>query len=170
VIGNKLDGSSVDEDWGRNSVDDQRATSSSHSGSEVSPPSTARTILLVDDDAEFRIALADALKLEGHHVIDVATGEAALAVLEAAGKTGSRPPDLLVLDLIMPSMSGIEVLQKLRAHPHWSRLSVLVVTGANDPMLPVRLDLPVAFKPDPQAVLEAVLQQLAANGARFPST
>jgi len=60
----------------------------------------------------------------------------------------------------MPRMSGIEVLQRLRKSRRWESLPVLVVTALNDPMLPVRLDLPIAFKPDAQAVLDAIRVQL----------
>jgi hypothetical protein len=47
-------------------------------------------------------------------------------------------------------------------------LPVLVVTGVNDPMLPVRLDVPIAFKPDVEAVLAAVRQQLGGRRVTVP--
>lgn len=119
------------------------------------------TVLIVDDDDDFRDALAATIQEEGHQVTHVRTGEEALALLDDAAENRGAMPDLLVLDLMMPRVSGTEVLQKLRKMPVWSRLRVLVVTGVNDPMLPVRLDLPVAFKTDVPAVLNAVRQQLA---------
>jgi CheY-like chemotaxis protein len=54
-------------------------------------------------------------------------------------------------------MSGIEVLQRLRKSRRWASLPVLVVTAVNDQMLPVRLDVPIAFKPDVQIVLKRPL-------------
>jgi CheY-like chemotaxis protein len=125
------------------------------------------TVLVVDDDDDFRAALAETLEEEGCDVVDARTGEAALAMLDDAGKGRTRAPDLLVLDLLMPRMSGIEVLQRLRKSRRWASLPVLVVTAVNDQMLPVRLDVPVAFKPDVQVVLDAVRQQLARR--RSPS-
>ncbi len=119
------------------------------------------TVLVVDDDDDFRAALAETLEDEGCDVVDARTGEAALALLDDAAKGRARAPDLLVLDLLMPRMSGIEVLQRLRKSRRWASLPVLVVTAVNDQMLPVRLDVPIAFKPDVQAVLDAVRQQLA---------
>jgi DNA-binding response OmpR family regulator len=119
------------------------------------------TVLIVDDDDDFRAALAETLAEEGCDVVDARTGEAALALLDDAAKGRTRAPDLLVLDLLMPRMSGIEVLQRLRKSRRWASLPVLVVTAVNDQMLPVRLDVPVAFKPDVQVVLDAVRQQLA---------
>ncbi len=119
------------------------------------------TVLVVDDDDEFRAALAETLEEEGCDVVDARTGEAALALLDDAAKGRVRVSDLLVLDLLMPRMSGLEVLQRLRKSRRWASLPVLVVTAVNDQMLPVRLDVPIAFKPDVQVVLDAVRQQLA---------
>jgi CheY-like chemotaxis protein len=123
---------------------------------------TLRTVLLADDDEDYRAGLAEVLAAEGYRVVDVPSGEAALAFLDEAAKAPARAraPDLLVLDLMMPRLSGIEVLQKLRKSPRWQRLPVLVVTAANDPMLRVRLDLPIAFKPDIAVVLESVRRLL----------
>lgn len=70
------------------------------------------TVLVVDDDDDFRAALADTLEEEGWDVLDARTGEAALALMDDATKGRARAPDLLVLDLLMPRMSGIEVLQR----------------------------------------------------------
>src|ERR1044071_2375944 len=125
-----------------------------------------RTVQLADDDDDFRIALADLLADEGHQVIDVSSGEAALAALDAAARGRASAPDLLVLDLLMPKMSGIEVLQRLRKSARWAKLPVLVMTGVNDPMLRVRLDLPIAFKPDADVVLEAARHQLSFHRQR----
>jgi two-component system alkaline phosphatase synthesis response regulator PhoP len=121
----------------------------------------APTVLLADDDEDFRFVLAESLEAEGYDVVAVPNGAAALALLEDAAKGRAAPPDLLVLDLLMPKMSGLELLQRLRKSTRWATLPVLVVTAVNDPMLPVRLDVPIAFKPDIEAVVAAVRQQLA---------
>jgi two-component system cell cycle response regulator len=119
------------------------------------------TVLIVDDDNDFREALADTLKVEGYQVTDARTGKEALELLDDAVASRRALPDLLVLDLLMPTVSGVEVLQQLRETPALADLEVLIVTSANDQMLPVRLDLPVAFKTDVSAVLNAIRQQLA---------
>jgi len=124
------------------------------------------TVLVVDDDDDFRAVLADSLEEDGCGVLAADSGEAALAVLDEASQGRTRRPDLLVLDLLMPRMTGIEVLQRLRKSRRWERLPVLVVTALNDPMLPVRLDVPIAFKPDAQVVLQAIRRQLLLNGGR----
>jgi CheY-like chemotaxis protein len=115
-----------------------------------------KTVLLADDDDDFRCLLAELLTADGFRVMDVPSGEQALAFLDRATKVPGRSPDLLVLDLMMPKVSGIEVLQRLRRSARWTRLPILIVTGVNDPMLRVRLDLPIAFKPDAEVVVDAV--------------
>lgn len=119
------------------------------------------TILLVDDDDDFRLILGEAFRLEGYRVLDAQTGEAALSVLDDVVRRRQRLPDLLVLDLMMPRMGGMELLQRLRRSARWARLPVVVVTGVNDPMLCVRLDLPIAFKPHTESILDAVRHRLA---------
>ena len=69
---------------------------------------TALRILIVEDEAPLRLALADALRAEGHAVLEAADGEAglALALREA--------PDLVLLDLMLPRQDGFSVLRALR--------------------------------------------------------
>jgi CheY-like chemotaxis protein len=122
---------------------------------------SSRTILLVDDDDDFRVAFADMLRLDGDRVIEAATGEAALVELDLLRRRRQPEPDLIVLDLMMPKMSGIEVLQRLHRSTRSAGVPVMIVTAVNDQMLRVRLDLPIAFKTDPEAVLGAVREQLA---------
>jgi two-component system, OmpR family, KDP operon response regulator KdpE len=77
-------------------------------------------VLLVDDDATLRQTLAIGLRAEGHEVLLAADGRSALqAVTE-------DQPDLLVLDLGLPDLSGVEVLRQLRT---WSRLPVVVLSA-----------------------------------------
>lgn len=132
------------------------------------PSRLTATVFVVDDDDDFRTALSETLEAEGYLVIGAATGEAALGLFDDAAKGRTSVPDLLVLDLLMPRVSGIEVLQKLQKIPRWASLPVLIVTSVNDQMLPVRLDLPIVFKPDVQAVLDAIRRQLARRRAPPP--
>ena len=81
-------------------------------------------VLVVDDEAVIRRSLRRRLRYEGWRVFEAASGPAALAVLER------EPCDLVVLDIKMPGMDGMEVLQRIRAE----RPSVAVVmhTGHGD--------------------------------------
>jgi CheY-like chemotaxis protein len=135
----------------------------SSAAAEVTDP--ASTILLVDDDGDFRAAFAETLCCEGYGVVEASSGKAALAALDDLDRGRKQGPDVLVLDLMMPGMSGIELLQCLRRSPRWARLPVVIVTGVNDPMLSVRLDLPIAFKPDVETLLTAVRRELVNHQA-----
>ena len=78
-------------------------------------------ILVVDDEPAVRDAVDRALRLEGH---DVALAEDGRAALDAVA---DAPPDVLVLDLLMPHVDGLEVCRRLRAAG--DRTPVLVLTA-----------------------------------------
>lgn len=84
------------------------------------------TVLVVDDQEAFRQFIALALSFEGFQVTAVGDGEAALAQVRRA------VPDLVVLDLSMPQVSGWQVLRVLRSDPLLSQVPVIVVTANAD--------------------------------------
>lgn len=67
-----------------------------------------RTILIVEDDDSIRFLLRQNLEFEGYEVLEAEDGEKGLAMTE------KESPDLLVLDLMMPKMSGMELCKRLR--------------------------------------------------------
>jgi two-component system response regulator RegX3 len=69
----------------------------------------ARTILVVEDETTLRETLVDALEAEGFRVVWAADGREALTVFRA------ERPDLVLLDLMLPELSGIEVCRIIRA-------------------------------------------------------
>ena len=69
----------------------------------------ARTILVVEDEPTLRETLAEALETDGYRVITAADGRAALA------RFRTESPDLILLDLMLPELSGIEVCRIVRA-------------------------------------------------------
>jgi two-component system, OmpR family, response regulator CpxR len=81
---------------------------------------TAR-VMLVDDEEEFVKALAERLSIRGYHVEMAFNGEQAL------GKLQDQEFDLIVLDLKMPGMDGMEVLR--RVHKDHPELAVVMLTG-----------------------------------------
>jgi two-component system, OmpR family, response regulator len=83
----------------------------------------ARTILIADDDPHIRQLLAFALTKAGHSVIEAGDGEEAIAAVAA------RAPDLVVLDINMPRMDGLEVCRRIRAD---SDLPILFLSSRDD--------------------------------------
>jgi DNA-binding response OmpR family regulator len=84
------------------------------------------TILVVDDELTVRSLLHDVLELEGYVVREAEDGPSALLDLHAGR------PDLVILDVMMPRMSGIEVLKEIRRDPELEHLPVLMLTAAGD--------------------------------------
>jgi CheY-like chemotaxis protein len=83
-------------------------------------------ILLVEDDVAIRESLAECLELEGHTVRAAADGPEALAWL----RNGNRP-GIVLLDLVMPVMTGDELVTALRAAPATREIPVVLMTGAS---------------------------------------
>lgn len=82
-----------------------------------------RRVLLVDDDRIIRFITRTALEIDGLEVFECASGAEALAAMP-----GVRP-DLVLLDVMMPGMSGLDVLWHLRAQPEWATLPVVFLTA-----------------------------------------
>jgi two-component system, OmpR family, response regulator len=83
----------------------------------------SRTILVVDDDAHIRQLLVFALEKAGQKAIEAEDGEAALAAVAA------HQPDLVILDINMPKMDGLEVCRRLRAD---GDLPILFLSSRDD--------------------------------------
>jgi two-component system KDP operon response regulator KdpE len=78
------------------------------------------TIIVIEDEAQIRRFLRTSLTSEGYQVIEAGTGKQGLA--EAA----TRKPDLIILDLGLPDMDGVEVVKGVRA---WSAVPVLILSA-----------------------------------------
>ena len=84
-------------------------------------------ILVVDDDKEVRDLITEVLAREKiYHVEEAANG------FDACIKLGSFHPDLLLLDIFMPEMDGLEVLRTIQMEPDLSDMQVLITTGFPD--------------------------------------
>jgi two-component system, OmpR family, response regulator CpxR len=82
----------------------------------------------VDDDDSIREVLAEVLRDEGYNVAAAGNGEQALHELREHGH-----PDLMLLDLMMPVMSGWELLEILQGNADLSRIPVVIVSAMNAP-------------------------------------
>jgi CheY-like chemotaxis protein len=98
-------------------------------------------VLVVDDEADIRETLREAVEMVGCTAVLAANGADALKVLR------DSPPCLMILDLIMPVMTGEELLEIVRQQPALAQLPVLISTSAPQrapagvPVLPKPIDL-----------------------------
>jgi signal transduction histidine kinase len=83
-------------------------------------------VLIVDDDAMNRRLLKDPLVVRGYVVDEAEDGEKALHAIQAS------PPDLLLLDVMMPVMDGFALCQRIRSSPATAAIPVLMVTALTD--------------------------------------
>lgn len=115
------------------------------------------TVLVVEDDPALRRMYRTALTLAGFDVIEADDGLAALHQLDY------RPPDVVVLDLMLPTMSGLVVQQEIAAHAHTRRIPIVIVTGSDLSL--DHLDVPcVLRKPvSPESLVDAVRSCMASG-------
>ena len=110
------------------------------------------TVLVVEDDRPFRIMLRNALQAAGFTVVAVEDGLSALQRIEA------EPPQVVVLDLALPRLSGRDVYRELAARPETSQIPVVIVSGADDvdDLNPSEFAGVLRKPVQPEAVIEAV--------------
>jgi EAL domain-containing protein (putative c-di-GMP-specific phosphodiesterase class I)/DNA-binding response OmpR family regulator len=90
----------------------------------MTAPGPSGTVLVVDDQDDLRRLLVLALRRHDLDVLDAATGEVAMDILDA------RHVDVLVLDMGLPGMSGTDVVRTLRERPETATLPILLMTGS----------------------------------------
>jgi two-component system response regulator MprA len=84
-----------------------------------------KVVLIVEDDDDLRRMLRTALMIGGFTVDEASDGAAALYRIH------NQPPDLIVLDLSLPTVSGLIVHQEVAAHAHTRQIPVVIVTGSD---------------------------------------
>lgn len=88
-------------------------------------PNTTRRILIVDDDDLVRASLARGLSQGGRFEVETAADG-----FEAGFRMGAGVPDLVIVDVVMPGMSGLEICHRMRAmSSHRRPLKIIVLTG-----------------------------------------
>ncbi len=87
-----------------------------------------KTVLVVDDDADIRELITWKLGQAGYSTLVAADGEEGLAAA-TAGDSEGRAPDLILVDWMMPKMSGIEVCRALRDDPATARIPLILLTA-----------------------------------------
>ncbi|WP_073265679.1 response regulator [Cryptosporangium aurantiacum] len=112
-------------------------------------------ILVVDDEPDLRFLLRRIFTRAGHEVTEAGDGAAALASVYEAR------PDLIVTDMTMPVMGGVELIRRLHADPTTATIPILAVSG--DWQLAVDADATLA-KPYQRAELLSVADDLLRKG------
>jgi len=118
-----------------------------------------KTIMLADDELDIRTVLRILLESSAIHILEVSNGTDALELARQS------PPDLIVLDWMMPGLDGLEVLQALRREPETAAIPIIMLSSRDQPEdIQLALDLDVTAyvaKPfNPTELLAAVERAL----------
>jgi CheY-like chemotaxis protein len=128
------------------------------------PTSTLRpAVLIVEDDHDVALTINDVVEDSGYRAICAANGREALLLLE------DEVPALMLIDLFMPVMNGVELLKVIKKSPKLASIPRVIMTAANDQMIGVREDVTVLYKPVDFDALTQLLQRYCepANSARI---
>ena len=82
-----------------------------------------RKILIADDEPNIVTALEFLLQRNGYEVLIARNGNAALKLVE------EHKPDLVLLDVMMPEKNGYDVCQRIRAHPEWRNIRIVILSA-----------------------------------------
>lgn len=81
------------------------------------------SILIVDDEPDNFDVIETLLSVQGYHLYYASNGQEALSILDTVN------PDLILLDVMMPGLNGIDVCKKIKADLHWKAVPVIMVTA-----------------------------------------
>jgi CheY-like chemotaxis protein len=122
-----------------------------------------KTILIVDDSKAIIDALSAAFEETGYDVVSASDGE------EVFRKMTAADPDALLLDIYMPKLNGADVCRLVKAHPHWKKTYLLLMSSRiNDKEVEMYRRIgadEILKKPfDPAAVVAMVARAVGAPG------
>jgi len=83
----------------------------------------SKTVLIADDEPNIVISLEFLLQQDGYQVQVAHDGQEALEAIQR------QPPDLVLLDVMLPRLSGFDVCQKIRENPAWQRMRIVMLTA-----------------------------------------
>lgn len=129
-------------------------------------------LLMIEDDTRLAKMVGEYLRQSGYGFTHASDGASGLAALQAS------PADLVILDLMLPDMDGLEVCRRIRAHSQSIRSAILMLTAKGDPMdriigLEIGADdyLPKPFEPrELLARIRAVLRRSGDERANVTQT
>lgn len=90
-------------------------------------PNGETRVLVVDDERDNRELVEIVLRWDGFVVLTAASGEEALAIV------GQKLPDLVLLDIMMPAMTGYQVAERIRADAATRHIPIVMLTALDDP-------------------------------------
>jgi two-component system alkaline phosphatase synthesis response regulator PhoP len=88
----------------------------------------AKKIMIVDDEPDILTTVGKILELDGYEVIRAVDGRDCLSKLNA------DTPDLILLDIMMPEMSGWDVAARIKENPRWNTIPIVFLTAKGDVM------------------------------------
>jgi CheY-like chemotaxis protein len=123
-----------------------------------------RVILIVEDDDDSREVLAHMVRAWDADVVVATDG------VDALRQVARRRPDLILTDLTMPDLDGIELAAELGRHPAWATIPLVAITGRDGPEM-VRATLEAGFrahvvKPVTPEVLQTILHRVWGDAIR----
>ena len=124
----------------------------------------AKRILIVEDDADLRRMFRLALSMSGYEIEEASDGIEALHCIE------NRPPDLVVLDLVLRVLDGVSVQQELAARAITKHIPIVIVTGSSIDTSALDVACVLRKPVTPDQLIQTVRQCLAAGAARAVRT
>jgi CheY-like chemotaxis protein len=113
-------------------------------------------ILIVDDEPDVRFVLKMAFEAAGHRIVEAHHGGAALE------RVKDSPPDLVVTDVMMPVLDGLELIRRLRSNPETAAIPILVLSAHSQAVTGADAALTKPFRP--HEVLATVLSLIKNGG------
>ncbi len=113
-------------------------------------------ILIVEDEPDVRFMIKLIFERAGHEVLEARHGADALQRVRAG------PPDLVVTDVMMPVMDGLQLIAHLRSNPETARIPILAVSGHSE--IAAAADAAVGKPFPPRQLLETAVALMARNG------
>lgn len=124
---------------------------------QASPSNATMTILVVDDNTMSRKMVQYPLEKDGHKVLSASCGEEALAIIE------SDPVRLIFLDVFMDPMSGLDVLAAIKTNVRFQDISVVMISGSEDPDIREKCIAAGAGDLLPKPVTAAALRKIVSD-------
>ena len=88
----------------------------------------SKKIMIVDDEEDVRISVSQILEVCGYDVVKAENGN------DCLNKLDMEIPNLVILDIMMPAMSGWDVAAKIKENPKWSNIPIVFLTAKGDEM------------------------------------